>query len=200
MKKLIVIATICALSAAAADQKAKSTEKKKPAGAAGMTVPKPAPEQRELRDLLGTWKTTETYEKTEMMPGGEGTSVLTGTPGPGGFSIVLNVKSTTGPMGSFRGMGILAWSPEDKEYKEAWIDSMTPGLTLETGHKEGNDIVMKGETKMEGKTYKMRDVISDRTPTSYTLTSYMDDGSGEKKTMTIKAIKEEKPKEEKSTK
>lgn len=192
MKKLLVIGTICALAAVAGDDKAKTTEKKKPAGAGAMMAPKPAPEARELRDFLGNWKSTETYEKTEMMPGGEGTSTITGTPGPGGYSIVLHVRSTGGPMGNFRGMGVLAWSAEDKEYKESWVDSMTAGIMLETGHKEGNDLVMKGEMKMGSKTYKMRDVISDRTPTSYTLTSYMDDGSGEKKVMTIKATKEEK--------
>jgi hypothetical protein len=196
MKRLLVIGTICALAAFAADEKAKTAEKKKPAGS-GMMAPKPAPEARELRDFLGTWKSTETYEKSEMMPGGEGTSTITATQGPGGYSIVLHVKATSGPMSNFRGMGVIAWSAEDKEYKEAWVDSMSAGLVVQTGHKEGNDLVMKGEMKMMGKTYKTRDVISDRTPTSYTLTSYMDDGSGEKKSMTIKAVKEEKPKEEK---
>lgn len=200
MKKLLVIGIICVLGAVAADDKAKTAEKKKPAGAGAMMAPKPAPEQRELRDLVGTWKSTDSYEKIEgMMPGGEGTSTITATQGPGGYSVVLHVKSTSGPMGNFHGMGVIAWSPEDKEYKEAWVDSMMPGVTLETGQKEGNDLVMKGEMKMGGKTYKMRDVISDRTPTSYTLTSYMDDGSGEKKTMTIKATKEEKPTAEKTT-
>ena len=194
MKKLIVIGMICALAAIAADDKVKTAEKKKPAGAGAMMAPKPAPEARELRDFLGTWKSTETYEKIEgMMPGGEGTSTIVATPGPGGYSIMLNVKGITGPMSGFRGIGVLAWSPEDKEYKQAWTDSMTPGITLSTGHKEGNDLVMSGEMKMGGKSFKTRDVISDRTPTSYTLTSYMDDGSGEKKTMTIKATKEEKP-------
>ena len=199
MKRLLVIGTICALAAVAADDKAKTAEKKKPAGAAAMTPPKPAPEQRELREFVGVWKSTDSYEKVEgMMPGGEGTSIITINQGPGGYSITVNVKATSGPMPNFRGTGFMAWSPEDKEYKEAWIDNMTPGIALETGHKEGNDIVMKGEMKMAGKTYKNRDVFSDRTPTSFTLTTYMDDGSGEKKVMSLKATKEEKPKEEKA--
>lgn len=197
MKKTLVIAVMCALAAAGADEKAKTAEKKKPAG---MMAPKPAPEQRELRDMLGTWKTTDTYEKSEMMPAGEGSSIITVTQGPGAFSILINVRATGGPMPSFRGMGVMAWSPEDKEYKESWVDNMTPGLALETGHKEGSDLVMRGEVKMGGKTYKVRDVFSDRTPASFTLTSYGDDGSGEKKIMTVKAVKEEKPTGEKSTK
>ena len=44
---------------------------------------------------------------------------------------------------------------------------------------------------MMGKKMAVKDVISDRAPTSYTLTSYMNDGSGEKKVMTIKYTKQE---------
>ena len=190
MKKLFVIATICALSSFGADEKQKGSEKK-PAGA-GMMAPKPGPEARDLRVLVGTWTTNDTFEKIEgMMPGGEGTSTETVTPGPGGYSVIMHIKSTSGPMPNFRGMGVLTWDANEKAYKMAWVDSMTPGMILETGQKEGNDIVMHGEMSMGGKKIKTKDVISDRTPTSYTLTSYMDDGSGEKKTMTVKATKEE---------
>ena len=41
MKKLLVIGMVCALAAVAADDKAKSAEKKKPAGAAAMRCPSP---------------------------------------------------------------------------------------------------------------------------------------------------------------
>lgn len=187
MKKFFVIATICALCAAAADDKAKNTEKKP---AAGMMPPKPSPEARQLRDLVGTWKTTDTFEKSDVMPAGEGTSTETITLGPGGYSVVMNIKGTEGPMTGFRAIGVLSWNPEDKAYKMGWVDSMMPGLNVGTGHKEGNDLIMTSEMKMGGKTYKTKDVMSDWTPTSYTLTSYMNDGTGEKKTMTIKAVKE----------
>jgi hypothetical protein len=200
MKRLVLIAVVCAVAAVAGDEKPKPTGKTKPAAGA-MVAPRPAPEARELRDFVGVWNTAETYEKIEgMMPGGEGTSVETITLGPGGYSVVMHIRSVTSPMGPFRAVGILVWSVEDKEYKFAWVDSMTPGLTVERGHKEGNDIVLKGEMSMGGKTYKTRDVLSDRTPTSYTLTSYTDDGSGEKKMMTIKATKEAKLTQEKATK
>ena len=74
-----------------------------------------------------------------------------------------------------------------------WADSMTPGLIFETGHKEADTMVFTGETMMMGKKMSIKDVISDRTPTSYTLTSYYNDGSGEKKAMTIKLTKQEAP-------
>src|SRR5215467_4672000 len=64
------------------------------------------------------------------------------------------------------------------------------GVVLDTGHKEGDNLVWKGEVTMMGKRYSVKDVLCDRTPTSYTLTSYSNDGSGEKKVMTIKAKKQ----------
>jgi hypothetical protein len=200
MKKLIVIATMCAMSAVwADDDKAKPAGKKKPANPMAMQAPKPGPEAKELLGLVGTWKSNDTMEKVEsmMMPGGEGTSTETYTRGPGGFSVVLHVTGVTGPMAGFHGLGVLSYNPEEQLYKMAWVDSMGPGLTMEAGHKEGNDIVMTGEMSMGGKKYKTKDVMSDRTPTSFTLTSYSDDGTGEKKMMTIKLTKEEtKPKTE----
>ena len=68
---------------------------------------------------------------------------------------------------------------------------MTPGIMIETGHKDRNNLVFTGEMQMMGKKISVKDVISDRTPASYTLTSYMNDGSGEKKVMTIKYNKQE---------
>ena len=200
MKKLLLILTICGLTTLwGDDEKPKTADKKKPANAnAGMPMAKPGPEARDLLSLVGTWKSNDTMEKIEgMMPGGEGTSTEVITRGPGGHSVILHVTGTSGPMASFRGMGVLAWSPEENAYKMAWVENMMPGLTLQTGHKDGNDIVLEGETTMQGKKFKMKDVMSDRTATSYTITSYMDDGTGEKKVMTIKLKKEEaKPKTE----
>jgi len=194
MRKLLMCAAIFALTAAAADDKAPDAKTAKTGnngqmeGMKRMPVP---PEARELRKLVGTWKSTDTYEKIEgMMPGGEGESINKTESGPGGYSIVMHMQSLTGPMAKFRGLGVLAWNPDEKVYKMAWVESAMPGLMIETGTMEGNDLVLRGEVQMMGKTYKVRDVMSDMTPTSYTLNSYMDDGSGEKHVMTVKATKE----------
>src|SRR5437899_11145619 len=93
----------------------------------------------------------------------------------------------------FAGHGVLTWDPTEKAYKFAWVDSMMPGWVVETGHMEGQNLVLTGETMMMGKKMSVKDVISDRTPTSYTLTSFMNDGSGEKLMMTIKFTKQEAP-------
>lgn len=198
MKKLLVIATVFAVSAVWADDKPK-TPAKKPAPAAAMPIPAPTPEMKELLALVGNWRSHETMEKVEsmMMPGGEGTSTETITKGPGGLSIILSIKGVTGPMSTFRGMGVMTFDPDTKAYKMVWVENMTPGMTTESGQKQGNDIVMEGQVSMGGKTYKTRDVLSDFTPNSYTMTSYGDDGTGEKKMMTIKMKREAaKPKTE----
>ena len=96
-------------------------------------------------------------------------------------------------MGPFTGHGVFTWDPNVNAYKFIWVDSMTPGMVVETGRKEGANLVFTGEVTMRGKKMAIKDVMSDRTPTSYTLTSYMNDGSGEKKVMSIKLTKQESP-------
>jgi len=96
-------------------------------------------------------------------------------------------------MGPFSGHGVFTWDPNDKVYRFVWTDSMTPGVVIETGRKDGDKLVFTGEVMVMGKKTAIKDVMSDRTPTSYTLTSYMNDGSGEKQVMSIRFTKQESP-------
>jgi uncharacterized protein DUF1579 len=158
--------------------------------AAAPAMPKPASEMKDLRALVGTWTTDETYEASAMGPAGTGSGTNTVRLGPGGFSVLMEQRSK-GSLGNFSGHGVYTWDPESKAFKIAWVDSMTPGLQTETGHKQGENLVFTGESTMGGKKIKVRDVWSDFTPTSHTLTSYNDDGSGEKKVLTAKFTKQE---------
>ena len=192
MKKTIRLTVLAAgflaLVASAQDKPAATKKSTAPAGPA---MPKPAAEMKELRALIGTWTTDEKYDPSPMMPsGGTGSGTITVRLGPGGFSVQMEVRSKSA-MGAFSGHGVMSWDPNAKVYKFAWVDSMTPGLVLETGHKEGEKLVFTGETFMEGKKMAIKDVMSDFTPTSYTLMSFMNDGTGEKQVMTIKATKQE---------
>jgi hypothetical protein len=146
-----------------------------------------------LTDFVGTWATEETFEKSPMMPeGGSATGIGTTRLGPGGFSVLIDQNSKTS-MGAFRGHGVQTWDPNEKVYKMIWVDSMMPGAIIETGRKEGDNLVFTGEMMMMGKKTSIKDVVSDKTPTSFMLTSYMNDGSGEKKVMTAKFTKQESP-------
>lgn len=188
--RLTVILAIGFLCFAAFAQD-KSAPKKKADAAASMPMPQPAPEMKELRDLIGTWSTAETMEPMPWMPsGGKSTGTNIVRLGPGGFSVLME-QNSKGMMGSFRGHGVITWDPNEKVYKMVWADSMTPGVVIETGRIQRDALVYTGETFMMGKKVSIRDVISERTPASYTMTSYMNDGSGEKKMMTIKFTKQE---------
>jgi Protein of unknown function (DUF1579) len=191
MKTARFMAVLAAGFLCLASAQEKSAAKKKSGETASMQTPKPAPEMKDLREFIGTWSTDETFEPSPWMPsGGTGTGTNTVRLGPGGFTILMD-QSSKSAMGPFRGHGILTWDPNEKAYKFIWADSMTPGVVTETGHKEGDTITFTGDTMMMGKKVSVKDVISDRTPTSYTLTSFMDDGSGEKKMMTIKFARQE---------
>lgn len=187
----LAAALLC--TAASAQEKKTQTTKKKPvAAAATPAMPKPGPEMKEVRDLVGTWANEETYEETPMMKAGTGSGTTRTRLQPGGFSLIMDIQSKNA-MGTFWGHGMMSWDPDAKVYKFAWVESASPGLLVETGKKEGNDLVFTGEVMYMGKKCAVRDVISERTPASYTLTSYWNDGSGEKKIMTIKATKQEQP-------
>ena len=203
IKPATLVVTVCAagllcLAASAQDNKApapkkETAAKKKSAGSGMPAMPKPGAEMKELEGFIGTWTTDEAYEAGPMMPtAGTGTGTNRAYRGPGGFSILMNQTSKSA-MGNYMGHGVLLWDANDKAYKMVWVDSMMPGVIVETGKKDGDNLVFTGETMMMGKKTSLRDVISDRTPTSYTLTSYMNDGSGEKKVMTSKATKQEAP-------
>ena len=192
MKRIHLTTLLAAgLLCLAASAQNKPAASKKSGAAAAPAMPKPAAEMKELRDMIGTWASDEKFEQTPFMPaGGTGSGTNTARLGPGGFTVLMEQRSKS-TMGSFSGHGVFTWDPNEKAYKFVWADSMTPGVVIETGHKEGENLVFKGETTMMGKKMALRDVMSDRSPASYTLTSYMNDGSGEKQMMTIKFTKQE---------
>jgi Protein of unknown function (DUF1579) len=186
---LMALLTAGLMSSAFGDEK--PAAKKKGEAAAAMPKPSPAPEMKELRDMIGAWTTAEKFEPSPWMPsGGTASGVNTVRLGPGGFSVLMDQRSKSA-MGPFSGHGVLTWDPNDKVYRFVWVDSMSPGAVFETGRKDGDRIVFTGEATMMGKKVAVKDVIADRTPTSYTLTSYMNDGSGEKKMMSIQFTKQE---------
>ena len=181
----IFAAGLLCFAASAQDKPAASKKSAAP------SMPKPAAEMKELRELMGTWTSDEKFEPSPFMPaGGTGTGTNTARLGPGGFSVLMEQRSKSA-MGAFAGHGVFTWDPNEKAYKFVWADSMSPGVVIETGHKEGENLVFTGEVFMQGKKMSTKDVMSDRSPTSYTLTSYMNDGSGEKQMMTIKFTKQE---------
>ncbi|MGH9720095.1 MAG: DUF1579 family protein [Bryobacteraceae bacterium] len=189
MGKILLLCLVAA--AAGSAQEAKTPAKKKSSGAPPSLAPKPAPEMQELSSMIGAWTTEEQHEPNPWMPsGGKGSGTATFRRGPGGLSVILDVRGGT-PQMPFTAHGVLTWDADAKVYKTSFADSMTAGIMVSTGRKQGNDVVYNGEGMMAGKKVMFKDVISDRTPTTFTLTSYMNDGSGEKKMMTVKHTKKQ---------
>jgi|ERR1035438_4161372 hypothetical protein len=188
---ILLAAGLFGLVASAQDKPA--GKKKATGSAAAGAAPRPAPEMKELRELIGTWSIDEAFEPSPMAPNsGTGTGTVTARLGPGGFTVLLDLQDKT-TMGASRGHGMFTWDPTEKVYAFVYVDSVTPGFQILTGHKEGDSLVFTAEPMLMGKKVTVKDVIGDRTPTSYTFTSYMNDGSGEKKAFTIKFTKQESP-------
>ena len=150
-------------------------------------MPKPAPENKFLSDLIGTWDVDESHEPSPWMPkASKGKGVATITRGPGGLSVLTEYKSTAGPLPTFHGYGIMSWDPNEKVYKTAWTDVMTPGIVISNGRKEGDQYIYNSEVQMGPQKFAIREVITDLTPASFTSTTYMSDRNlSDKKIMTL---------------
>ena len=171
---------------------AKAGEKKEKPAMPPEMMAKPSPEIQKLSKIMvGTWNAVETHEANEMMPAGSSKGVEVVKAGPGGLSLISDYKAT-GTMGKFAGHGVMWWDEKEKAYRSMWCDNMTPGgcMVGGTGKWEGNDVVFNEEGEMMGKKYKMRETMTDITPTSFTF--HMDaatDGGEMKRTMSIKYSK-----------
>jgi Protein of unknown function (DUF1579) len=191
MSKTVCLAAVAAAASVCFSPAAqKKSDAPKSSASSAMPAPKPAPEMKELTALVGTWSTEEKFEVTPFMPSGSSTGTNVVRLGPGGFTVIVDQRSQ-GSLGTFVGHGVMTWDPNDKVYRTVWSDSMSPGVMISTGLKQGDKIVYTADMTMMGKKMAFKDVISDRTPTSYILTSYVNDGSGEKKTMTIRYTRQE---------
>jgi hypothetical protein len=185
---ILLLAGLCGLVLCAQDRPA---AKKKTETAAASASPKPAPEMKELRPLIGTWSFDEAWEPSFLLPdSGTGTGTLTAHLGPGGFTVVMDTQGKS-TMGAARGHGMFTWDPTEKAYGFVFVDSGTPGFQILTGHKEGDNLVFTAQPVLMGKKVEVKEVISDRTTTSFTFTVYVNDGSGEKKADTMKFTRQE---------
>ncbi|MGH9630088.1 MAG: DUF1579 family protein [Bryobacteraceae bacterium] len=185
MKRTLM--ALCACAFLAAGQDARTGDKSKEPAASEMPKPTPAAEMKELTSLAGTWSVEEIHEPSPWLPeGGTGKGTANFRLGPGGFSVMLDYKSESGVMPGFHGHGLMTFSESEKVYKSVWVDSVTQDVIMSKGTKQGGNLVYAGEFTFMGKKMTSRDVISDRTPNSFTATTFLNDGSGEKKAMTVK--------------
>jgi Protein of unknown function (DUF1579) len=172
---------------------AQSHKKHSRAAATAPAVPsakQSAEMKKVIESLAGMWKTTTTVEPGGFMPqGGTATGRADIRSGPAGNALVERFRSHEGPFGNFVGQGTIWWDPNASGYRALWCDTLSPsGCDLMgVGQWDGNNLVFKGESQMEGKKMHTRETYSDITPDSFTFTMEMAvEGSPMQKAMTIK--------------
>jgi hypothetical protein len=158
---------------------------------AAVPHPKPPAQLLRLGSLIGTWDADEHWEKVEgFAPGGDGTGVYTVTDGPGSMSVIIDYKAISGPFPTYTGHGILSWELDQKIYRMAWAQPIWPGVSIETGKFEGDDLILSYEIVEMGKKYVVKNDYSDWTQTSLTITSHLIDLDGKHiKTLTMRLKK-----------
>lgn len=148
--------------------------------------PKPGPEIAKLKDMVGSFSVAEHHDAGAMGPAGGGKGIAHTVMGPGGYTMLIDYKATTGAMKGMKGHGLIGWDAEAKTYKQFWTDSMGPVMVQSTGDWDGDKLVMKSEGTMMGKGYKEQDIYSDITAKGFKLEIQMSfDGSPMASMMTL---------------
>jgi Protein of unknown function (DUF1579) len=178
---LVALAGFCCMAMYAQQEKAAAPAKPKLAKPAGqaqqMPMPKPAPEMTKLIKMLsGNWNVAEKHEVNPMMPnGGQGKGTAKIWAGPGALSLMENYTST-GAMGSFKGMGTWWWDPKAQLFHGLWCDNMTPNGCDTSGATkwEGDKLVGTMQADMGGgQMMMMRFTYMDMKPDSFVMTMEM---------------------------
>jgi hypothetical protein len=193
MLVLLLIAAVTAVSA----QEKKTTKEMKPAKDMKsdkhpeMNAPQSEQMKKLEKALAGTWALDETFEPMMGMPGGKGKGTEVTKRGPGGNSLVSDLKST-GAMGPFSGHGLTWYDAKAGGYRSIWCDTMTPTGCDDSGvgKWQGNDLVFEGDSvmppEMGGGKMHMVQKFSDITPNSFTFSI---DGSMNGQNMHMMTIK-----------
>ncbi len=167
---LVALAGLLALPLAA-QEAGKMAEK--PAASAEKKAPKPkasAEMVKASKALLGRWSVSEKFEAGELGAGGTGEGQSRIYRGPGGLALIQEYRSV-GPLGNFRGHGVMWWNPVAQVFNGVWCDNATPGGCEMQGEAkwDGEQRVWTGVSEATGKKVTFRSVYSDFKPDSFTV-------------------------------
>jgi hypothetical protein len=152
----------------------------------------PHPEMAKLINaMVGTWATDLTFEPSERYPkGAAGQGKQVWRSGPGGMSLIEDETAST-PSGSWDGMSVTWWDNEGHGFRAIWCDNRQPNgcvVMQKLARWEGNEFVLGDEWIRGGKKIVFKEVCSELTPNSFTLTTYVGESDQElKKTLTVRA-------------
>ena len=160
-----------------------------PAGVAGQQPQiTPTPEMKRLLAVqVGRWS-----QQLRRSDGSTAQGEALWEAGPGEMSLIEN-EYLTNSKGRMTGLSVTWWDKNANGYRALWCSDSTPnGCTVmaKTAHWEGEQFVLADEFERDGKKLSYKEVESDISPGSYTLTSYLGEPGGElKPTSTIRATR-----------
>ena len=134
--------------------------------------PKPAAEHQRLAYFVGQW-TNQGEMKGPFGPGGKIMSTDTCEWFEGQFAVMCRSEGKS-PLGPMKSVGIISYSAEEKVYTYYAIDNS--GMTMTTVQRG----TVKGDTWTftGGQKVKVRVMIKEVSPTSYTFMMEMQDADG----------------------
>lgn len=166
---MLLAAVVCVLPARA-QQRTKPEEQPR-ADKKQAATPVAPKQMQKLMFLLGTWALETTYEKTSFYPkGGDGSGSYQARLGPGGFSLLINFSSVSGPEGQITGHEVITWDPKVGTYKDYVFGSNFPGCFTRTGQWDGSDLVLTGDLASGKTKIALKTVYSGMSEQSFTIT------------------------------
>jgi hypothetical protein len=129
-------------------------------------TPKPGPEIQRLGYFVGKWQGEGELKPGPFGPGGKFTTYDNNEWFPGRFFLVMHSDEKT-PMGDGKTMMVVGYNSEEKVYTFNSIDSMGEAETSK-GTVQGDTWTWLSESKMGGKSMKVRFTIKELSPTAYT--------------------------------
>src|SRR5438067_5834489 len=141
------------------------------------------PEMARLAKVLaGDWNTVEIVQHGHPVPKGAGRRGTTHVRLTGGGTALVSEGYSVGTVGGeLRWFITMWWDSSTKSYRflTCFKTSADAGCELRgTAHWEGDTFVNDYEEVINGKHTRMRDVWTDITPNSHTLTAEYDTGNG----------------------
>lgn len=140
-----------------------ATQAQAPAG-----PPKPGPEHKRLGTFVGKWSGSGETKPGPWGPGGKMSWTESCEWFAGGFSVVCH-SDMTGPMGDGKGLFILGYNTDEKEYVYFGINSAMGNPETSKGTVQGNTWSWTGEGTMGGKMVKSRFTIIEQSKDTFTF-------------------------------
>lgn len=135
-----------------------------------MKAATPGPQHAELAESVGAWKAHTSFSMGGEVSEGDGTmqvkSILDGRFVMSHFDGVFSGMP-------FKGVGINGYDNVKGEYVAIWLDSFGTGITMLTGQKKGDDVVMQGTSTGPMGEHEMR-IVTSRTDDDTMVDTFYD--------------------------